>query len=881
MKNLQPSNNLLIGTLNTKLIKSQDKAVNLAEFASLLSGGEKTFIDNLLDTTHRDISLQVASILHLLDSLALSNAKILELENALAVKSEEKVLLMDKNQKFEQVLNQRNEIIKKQDNIILTFRFEAEERHKQLCTPLSPESFFPQQNSAARENLLEAELNELLKKYNAILLENNELKSMVKSLNDQYLGALEKLGKPRPDSSNSGISPSKDPPGTSSSKGKITKTEDKASKKSRGGQIGHKPHFRRLFNLDELEHIYEYGLSPEENCLCSRCGSNLVRDPSKDNLTDQYLKPPTIIEKNRHSILAYCCEKCGKIHYGLAPKAVTKGGLFHYSMLVEMLLLKLIGNQTIRKIRDLFKYSYDVEVSHSYINNCLKDASLIFRPIFLEILDNIKHERVLNIDETVHKFCGKQIYNWVFKGERLIAHKIGTRESDTLNFVLGENYEGIIGSDCFSVYLSYAKNHPNVTIQLCLAHLRRDFVHCSQFLENEVQNYGNKGIELIDKLFHWHHEYRKVEDKNSIEALTYHHRLINTKKDLIEHAANPKVLMDKAKGISKRFTSFPEYYFTFIDNPEIGPTNNAAELSIRGVVVERKISYGTQSYLGNWAAETFWSIKGTIEQNQIDIKEFLTKALVAYYEGNPLPSLVNIGGTVDPKYIEQTKTELKILKEREKYHKKAKKHSEIEAGANTLQSNEKLGRDKSKKVQNTALPSPEPKTSEEMPKEPSPEATSCKEALTSNLNKKKHKRIGRKASPVVGKYSKYKITHKKDENRCLCIKTKEAYHKSAAVQSFKKLPPTNKNPEQSKKTYGLFGRIEADKTTSHKRLRTAPGSSKIGSGASPKGFIASKGCAQPERKRSCLSAGSKAVSRCIPEVKPSVRKRLSIPKLRY
>jgi transposase len=883
MINLRPYNNHLLGSKNTKLSQSQGKSLNFTESASLLSCDKTTFFGDLLVTTYCDTSLQDASILYLLDSLALSQAKVLELEKALTAKSEEKVLLVDKIQKFEQILNQRDEIINEQHNIIQTFRLEAEARREQLCAPLCPESSSFQQNSTARENLLEAELNELLIKYNAILLENQELKSMVKCVNDKYLGALEKLGKPRPDSSNSGISPSKDPPGTSSSRGKISKPEDNASKKSRGGQIGHKPHFRPLFNLDELEHIYEYGLTPEDKCLCSYCGSDLVREPSKDNLNDQYLKPPTMIEKNRHIVLAYRCEKCGKIHYGLAPKAVTKGGLFHYSLLVEMLLLKLIGNQTIRKIRDLFKYSYDIEVSHSYINNCLKDVSLIFRPIFLEILDNIKYEHVLNIDETVHKFCGKQIYDWVFKGERLVAHKIGTRDSNTLNLVLGNRYEGIIGSDCYSVYLSYVKKHPDVTIQLCLAHLRRDFVHCSQFLNNEVQNFGNKGIELIDKLFHWHHEYQKVEDKTSIEALTYHHRLINTKKALIEHAANPRVLMDKAKGISRRFTLFPENYFTFIDNPEIGPTNNAAEISIRGVVVERKISYGTQSILGNWASETFWSIRGTLELNQIDIREFLTSALVAYYEGKPLPSLVNIGKTVDPKYIEQTKTELKILKEQEKYRKNTKKDNKIEAERNTIKSNKKRGQDKSNKVQDILLPSQELqtsvetlkepslelKTSEEILKElslelkssedtlqePSLEPKSCNEAVTSSLNKKNNKRVSRNAPSVAKKRSKnqYKSrnSQKKDESNSQPTATKEASHKSIAGQSFKKSPPANKHREQTKEAPRLSSQIIADRTT-HKRLLTAPGPSKNGSGASPKGFIAPKGCVQPEPKRSCL-----------------------------
>jgi hypothetical protein len=71
--------------------------------------------------------------------------------------------------------------------------------------------------------------------------------------------------------------------------------------------------------------------------------------------------------------------------------------------------------------------------------------------------------------------------------------------------------------------------------------------------------------------------------------------------------------------------------------------------------VERKISYGTQSIIGNWACETFWTIGGTAILKKINLKDFLESALTAYYEDRPLPSLVHIGSTVDPKYVEQAR----------------------------------------------------------------------------------------------------------------------------------------------------------------------------------------------------------------------------------
>jgi hypothetical protein len=158
-------------------------------------------------------------------------------------------------------------------------------------------------------------------------------------------------------------------------------------------------------------------------------------------------------------------------------------------------------------------------------------------------------------------------------------------------------------------------------------------------------------------LFRQYHKYNTIADKDSLEAKELREGLFSLKAQIIESASNAPRTYPKARGIAKRFKENPEYYFTFLDHPEVKPTNNPAELGARSIVIDRKISYGTQSLGGILFCETMWTIEKTLQMRGQNSLDFIMKAMAAYEAGEPLPSLVNIGSTVDPKYYEMAKKE--------------------------------------------------------------------------------------------------------------------------------------------------------------------------------------------------------------------------------
>jgi hypothetical protein len=72
------------------------------------------------------------------------------------------------------------------------------------------------------------------------------------------------------------------------------------------------------------------------------------------------------------------------------------------------------------------------------------------------------------------------------------------------------------------------------------------------------------------------------------------------------------------------------------------------------------------------------SISATLKRKNVDTQKFLDDAITASNKGEPLPSAVYIGQTVDPKYEELAKEEIiniksRIREEKIKKEKKAKR----------------------------------------------------------------------------------------------------------------------------------------------------------------------------------------------------------------
>ena len=79
--------------------------------------------------------------------------------------------------------------------------------------------------------------------------------------------------------------------------------------------------------------------------------------------------------------------------------------------------------------------------------------------------------------------------------------------------------------------------------------------------------------------------------------------------------------------------------FTFVTVAGVQPTNNAAERSLRGPVIYRKLSHGTQSEDGERFIERALSVSVTCRLQSRSMFAYMRELLTAHARGDPLPTL--------------------------------------------------------------------------------------------------------------------------------------------------------------------------------------------------------------------------------------------------
>ena len=80
--------------------------------------------------------------------------------------------------------------------------------------------------------------------------------------------------------------------------------------------------------------------------------------------------------------------------------------------------------------------------------------------------------------------------------------------------------------------------------------------------------------------------------------------------------------------------------WTFLEHPDVEPTNNAAERALRPAVIHRKLSYGVQSQRGALCQSRLLTVTTSLKQQGRDVMAFLVDAWEAHKNGQPAPSLL-------------------------------------------------------------------------------------------------------------------------------------------------------------------------------------------------------------------------------------------------
>jgi hypothetical protein len=238
------------------------------------------------------------------------------------------------------------------------------------------------------------------------------------------------------------------------------------------------------------------------------------------------------------------------------------------------------------------------------------------QPSYDRLVEAASKSAVQHVDETGWKIGGRSAWLWVFADENVTLYRIRkSRAHDVVVEALGEDFGGVLVSDCFLAYdpLPFAK-------QKCLAHLLKTCSEIEQSKTRGAVRFSRRAAALLRKAMALKHRRGKIGDRGYAVLRGKIHAELNR---LLEGAYTDP---DNAR-LAKRLRKQREHLLRFLDHDGLDATNNLAEREIRPAVIARKLSAGNRTEAGAETHAVLASVLRTCRRRGCDIIQTLEELI--------------------------------------------------------------------------------------------------------------------------------------------------------------------------------------------------------------------------------------------------------------
>jgi transposase len=419
------------------------------------------------------------------------------------------------------------------------------------------------------------------------------------------------------DSRNSSLPPSRDSPAARA------KRPRKGSGRKQGGQPGHPGSHREL--VADSDHVVEHW--PD---ACGRCSAPIAakdRQAAGDAVCHQVTDIVVRVEVTEHRRMRTRCS-CGCRTLADLPVGVPAGafGPAVAAAAATLTAARLSRRDSARLLGDLC----GVTISAASVERLVKQAADALEDPYMQIVKAVDDSPVRGADETSWRQAGQTTWLSVAVAQTAALFQLDARrDRDAAMALLGEAPSGTIVSDRYAVYL-YIDDSQR---QLCLAHLLRDFVALGE-RAGAPGRLGRALARVLGDVFTALKQPRNLDELGILRADTAEQR--ERLHALLAKGARCRDA--KTKRFCAGLLAHEDALWTFTRVIDVPATNNAAERALRHAVMWRKISYGTQTEHGNRLVERLLSIRETCRLQGRRLHDYLTAAITADLNGQPIPT---------------------------------------------------------------------------------------------------------------------------------------------------------------------------------------------------------------------------------------------------
>jgi transposase len=456
----------------------------------------------------------------------------------------------------------------------------------------------------------------------ALLLQVGELIEANRRLEARVAELERRLSR---NSRNSSLPPSQDPPSAP------PRPRQPASGRKRGGQLGHAGRHRRLLLPEQVDEIVEHW--PQRCRACAHIFAELDRVDAAEPARHQVAElPPIAVHVTEHRLHVVCCPECATSTRAALPGKLPRSA-FGPRLQAAVVTLAVRNRVSRRDTTELARELFGVELSSGSVDAIIQRAGEALAAPHTRLEQQIRSAAAVNIDETGWKTAGGNRTLWGALTSTSAVFRIAAgRSAFEARTLLGERFAGIVCSDRWRGYdyLDPAQR------QLCWAHLLRDFTAHSEGMA-EQKRFGDDGLQIARDLFAAWHDYQTDADRARLQARTA--PLEAKLRKLLEHAARKSPRTRYQRQFAKNLLNRWPALWTFTHTDGVEPTNNHAERGLRGAVIYRKLSLGSQSEQGERTIERLLSASITCRLQRRSLFAYLADVLSANIRGDPIPAL--------------------------------------------------------------------------------------------------------------------------------------------------------------------------------------------------------------------------------------------------
>ena len=368
----------------------------------------------------------------------------------------------------------------------------------------------------------------------------------------------------------------------------FSKGQPKAQPQRPGRKAGHLPSHRTAPPPEQVDRTIEVPLPAE----CPECHAPL--DDVPVTVHDQYQidlpEPKPVVTRFRVPVAR--CPACYRRVQGRHPEQ-TSDALgaaavqFGPRLLGFAADLKHRIGTPFRKCAAVLTTLTGLVVSAAALVRGSQRLARLAGPSYDALVAAARQSPVQHVDETGWKIGGRSAWLWVFADTHATLYRIRhSRGHEMVVEVLGEDYDGVLVSDCFLAYdpLSFTKSK-------CAAHLLKRCSEVEQGKTRGAVRFSRRVAALLRRAMALKRRRGTISDRGYAVLRGKIHA------ELDRLLSGTYTDPDNAK-LAKLLRRHGGSVLGFLDHDGVDATNNLAEREVRPAVIARKVSAGNRTEAG-------------------------------------------------------------------------------------------------------------------------------------------------------------------------------------------------------------------------------------------------------------------------------------------